>query len=73
VAIVTSPPVQAVLRNRIRAGMSRFSKTMRREWQGVRRAAGLRPGVGLPGVGCSGSDSESESDTTPYSVRSDTD
>eukprot|EP00967_Tisochrysis_lutea_P078599 scaffold107081_cov46-Tisochrysis_lutea.AAC.2 len=32
VAIVQSPPIQTVLRSRIRAGMSRFSKTMRREW-----------------------------------------
>jgi hypothetical protein len=33
VAIVQSPPIQSVLRNRIRAGMARFSRTMREEWE----------------------------------------
>lgn len=35
-----SPPVQAVLRSRIRAGMERFSRTMRREFsEAIGRAA----------------------------------
>jgi hypothetical protein len=39
VAIVQSPPIQSVLRNRIRAGMTRFSRTMREEWEKGRHDA----------------------------------
>mmetsp|Transcript_5594 Transcript_5594/g.9372 ORF Transcript_5594/g.9372 Transcript_5594/m.9372 type:complete len:147 (+) Transcript_5594:1-441(+) len=32
IALIQSPPVQLILRNRMTAGMERFASTMRREW-----------------------------------------